>query len=284
MDNICILATTCKNFTIIKDSLTLMFSFIALIISFITLWSNLKEKRQKRLPNLKILSIINTKSILNASDITQSNHCRIQHGYSTCNISLDGKICTYKSEDCKEYGYIDEIKANKNKAYFTYFSSKPHLVINHATDNNRFIIDHSNVKIIFHNYGAKISALSISKFKIFFNDNTHFESLVLLGDKNNKLTISPQENETFELYFDEITTDLNNSMCQLVNPEYYDSSPQSIDLLKTHIPKEIFAYNKIEMTTTCWDVNNRPIEYLITIEHNGNFFLSSTTLLSKFWI
>lgn len=79
------------------------------------------------------------------------------YGDTTSNISLNEKIVTFNAEDKNnniENGFIDEIKSNMYKK--VYFTNKPYLIINHATNKSNFIINHSNVKITFHNYGAKI--------------------------------------------------------------------------------------------------------------------------------
>lgn len=219
-----------------------------------------------------------TKSDPKSSTVNDGTYCRIYNGESSSDISIKGSMAIFKSDDNKiEPGFIDEIKSNMNKkVYFTYVEGKPYLVVNHATSTERFIVDHSNTKITFHNYGAKISALSIEKLIIYYKPEMNLDTLTLQGNPNNKITLSPEENEKFELYYDEVTTDLNNSTCQLPT-KTYNSMIGSFNFLKSHMSSNILCYNKLEIIFICWDMYNIPQRYSIIIEYNGNFFVSSTT-------
>lgn len=276
----------------IRDIISILIPFIALIVSICSFISTNKTSRLQRevlekqkLPNLTILSIETTKSNPQTSSVKDGSHCRIYEGSPETDISLNNSMATYKSTNTDiDLGFINELKThitrNKKDVYLTYFFSKPYLMIQHATDPNDFIIDHSNVKITFHNYGAIITALSIERFKVYYNPEIEFESQTFEGMIEQKITLTPEENDSFILFFDEITTNFNNSMCRL--PEHvYNSTPDSFDILKAHTERNVLRYNKLEITLICWDIYNNPIKYLITVEHNGNFFISTTTLLSK---
>jgi hypothetical protein len=274
----------------LKDQLTITFSAIALIISAISLKNShrintaqLKLIYNQKLPNIKLLSVDITKSIPNKSTVFDGSYCRIFNGESTANISLNNKMATFNTNDPSiENGFIQEIKENINKpnAYFTYFNSKPFLIANHATDIDSFIIDHSNVKMTFHNYGALISGLSIKSLVVYYKPEMDLKKLTFYGNEQNIITLSPEENNNLVMFFNEVTTNLNNSLCQI--PEkIYENSPHSFTLLRTHMPENILSYNKLELNLNCWDLYNNKTELKITIEYNGNFFVSTTTLQNK---
>jgi len=272
--------------------LTLAISCFALTISILSYISGktiqkeqMKEILKHRLPNLQILSIESTKSNPNNPSLIDGSNCRILEGHSTANVSLNRTIATFNSSDSNiEAGFIDEIKTHIksgcNDTYLTYFFEKPYLIVNHASKKDRFIVDHSNVKITFHNYGASISALSIEEFKVYFKPEMDIEILTFKGNPDCKMKFAPDYNEKFELYFDEVTTDLNNAMCQLPL-DVYESVPKKHNILKSHMINNILSYDKLEIAMVCWDIYNTPIKCLITVEYNGNFFISTTTLLEK---
>lgn len=267
--------------------------FIALIVSIITSASTMRLSKLQRkllenqkLPNLNILSVETTKSKADSSTkVTDAKHCRIYEGNSMADFSLQKHMAVFESTDIGiEPGFIDELKShiknNKRDVYLTYFDSKPYLIIQHASNVNNFIIDHSNVKIKFCNYGAKMTAFSIESFKVYYNEERDISELFFKGDPAQKITFKPEDNDEFELFFDEVTTDLNNSMCQLPL-DVYLATPDSFDILKAHSERNVLCYHKLEIVCICWDIYNMPIKYLITIEHNGNFFVSTTSLVKR---
>ena len=206
-------------------------------------------------------------------------YCRIKSGNSNSNISLDGNIAVFDAENKMiEDGFIEEIKSHigENNTYFTYFGEKPYLIINHAFDKKRFIVDHSNTIIKLHNYGAKISSLSIESFIAHYRINDVTKKISFYGDINSKITLSPEENDQFVLFFDEVTTDLNNSLCQM-NPSNYAVMPEYMNLLRTHMTQNWLNYEKLEIKFHCWDLFNNETISKITIEYNGHFFISTTT-------
>lgn len=271
------------------DFLSLIISLFALIFTGLTFFvtyrtynAQLNQLKKQNLPNLKLLSMSCNKSNPDSSKVNDGSYCRIYNGESSSDISINGSMAVFQSNDINiEPGFINEIKSNMHKSvYFTYVEGKLYLVANHATNPERFIVDHSNTKITFHNYGAKISALSIEKLKIYYKPEMNLDVLTLEGNPDNKIALTPDENEKFELYFDEVTTDLNNSTCQLPK-NIYNSMIESFNLLKSHMSPNILSYNKLEIFFTCWDMYNLPQKYKITLEYNGNFFISSTTYLEK---
>lgn len=274
----------------LKDQLTITLSIIAIIISAISLISSykingaqLKQIHNQTLPNIKLLSVDITKSIPNKSTVFDGSYCRIFNGKFNNNISLNNKIATFNANDQSiENGFIQEIKSNINNpnAYFTYFDSKPFLIANHATDINSFIVDHSNVKMTFINYGSLISNLSIKSLIVYYKPEMKLKNLTFSGNEQNIITLSPEENKNLIMFFDEVTTNLNNSLCQIPE-EIYENSPSSFSLLRTHMPENILTYDKLELNLNCWDLYNNKTELKITIEYNGNFFVSTTTLQNK---
>ena len=92
--------------------------------------------------------------------------------------------------------------------------------------------------------------------------------------------MSPNENEEFVLFLDEVTTDLNNSLCQM-SASTYINTPESFNLLRTHMVTNRLNYNKLEVTLSCWDIFDIKTLLLITFEYNGDFFISSTTILKE---
>lgn len=269
--------------TITLSILALLISFLSLINSYKINNAQLKQIHNQKLPNIKLLSVDITKSSPNKSTVFDGSYCRIIQGKSNDKISLNNKIATFNTDDPSiENGFIQEIKSNINNpnAYFTYFDSKPFLIANHATDINSFIIDHSNVKMTFHNYGALICGLSIKTLVVYYKPEMNLKNLTFYGNEQNIITLSPEENNNLVMFFDEVTTNLNNSLCQI--PEnIYENSPNSFTLLKTHMPENILTYNKLELNLNCWDLYNNKTKLKITIEYNGNFFVSTTTLQNK---
>lgn len=85
-------------------------------------------------------------------------------------------------------------------------------------------------------------------------------SSLTLNDTDNKIILTPQENEKLELFFDEVTTNLNNSMCNLPN-NIYESIPNSIDLLRNRMPQNILNYQKLKLTILCCDIYNITIKF-----------------------
>ena len=42
-------------------------------------------------------------------------------------------------------------------------------------------------------------------------------------------------------------------------------------------------YDKLEIVIHCWDLYNNETTSKITFEYNGNFFISTTTILNEHW-
>lgn len=273
---------------------SLIISIISLIFLGLTYFTThktynaqLKQIQNQELPNLRILSVESHKSHYNSSDsIYDGKYCRIFYGdASSVNISLNENIAVFDANNPNteiESGFIDEVKSHigDNNAYFTYFGTKPYLILNHASNHDRFIIDHSNVKLTLHNYGAKISALSIKEIIVHYKSEMNVEPTIFYGNDKNKISLSPDENDKFILYLDEVTTDLNNSLCQMSESTYINS-PESFDLLRAHMVTNRLNYDKLEVKFRCWDMFNNETILKITFEYNGNFFVSSTTILKN---
>lgn len=283
------------------------FNYISLILSILTLIfvgktyfvtrktydaefeqirTNLEQINKQKLPYLKLLSVDTYKSKYNSSDsVYDGKYCRIFKGESITKISLNESMAIFDVEDPDskiENGFIDEIKSHigKNDAYFTYFGAKPYLILNHASNRDRFIIDHSNVVLTLHNYGATINAMSVKKIVIYYKPEMNIEPTTFHGNDKNKISLSPNENEEFVLFLDEVTTDLNNSLCQM-SASTYINTPESFNLLRTHMVTNRLNYNKLEVTLSCWDIFDIKTLLLITFEYNGDFFISSTTILKE---
>jgi len=267
--------------SLIVSIMSVMFAGLTYCVTRRTYNAQLEQIKNQESPNLRILSIETTKSHPDISGVNDGAYCRIYSGTSTSNISLDNNIATFSAEDKQiESGFIEEIKHHigKKNVYFTYFGSNTYLIFNHATSTDRFIIDHSNAKITLHNYGVTISALSIKSLVIYYKPEMDLKSLTFNGDANSKITLFPDEDGNFVLFLDEVTTDLNNSTCQIPS-SIYKSAPESFDLLRTHMSENILAYNKVELNLNCWDIYNNKTALQITLEYNGNFFISSTTVV-----
>lgn len=267
--------------------ISLIFVGLTYFITHKTYNAQLKQIQNQELPNLRILSVESFKSQYNLSDsVYDGKYCRIFNGdASTVNISLNENIAVYDANDPNtkiEGGFIDEVKSHigDNNAYFTYFGAKPYLILNHASNSDRFIIDHSNVKLTFHNYGTKISALAIKEIVVYYKSEMNTEPITFYGDDKNKISLSPDENDKFILYLDEVTTDLNNSLCQM-SVSTYINSPESFDLLRAHMVTNRLNYDKLEVKFCCWDMFNNETLLKINFEYNGNFFVSSTTILKN---
>ncbi|WP_304528276.1 hypothetical protein [Romboutsia ilealis] len=189
-------------------------------------------------------------------------------------------LFNYKDEKI-ENGFIKEIESHigNNETYFTYFGSHPYLMIVHASSKERYIVDHSNVIIKLHNYGATISALSIESFTVYYTPKQNIEPITFQGDINKKITLSPEENDNFVLHFDEVTTDLSNSLCQITAISYKNSSDY-MTLLRTHMIENDLKYDKLEIKFHCWDLFNNKTILKITIEYNGDFFISNTSVIN----
>lgn len=262
--------------------LSFLASLAVYFITYRTYSAQLKQMHNKELPNFKIIAVeshINhqTENI----SVYDGVYCRIYSGESTSNISLNENLAVFDAQkENIEDGFIEEIKSHigENNTYFTYFGGKPYLIINHALSKERFIIDHSNVIIKLHNYGATISALSIESFIAHYKSNDAIQKIIFNGNIENKITLSPEENNEFVLFFDEVTTDLNNSLCQ-ISPSIYPMLPEYMDLLRTHMVQNRLNYNKLEIKLHCWDLFNNKTIFKITIEYNGNFFISTTSII-----
>lgn len=149
--------------------------------------------------------------------------------------------------------------------------------MNNATDCNSYIIDHSNTKITLHNFGAAICAMSVESIIVEYT-NPATENLLLTGNEENKITLSPDDNNELILYLDEVTTDLTNSLCR-VSKETFESTADSFDLLKTHMPENVLEYEKMIINLNCWNLYNEKHIFQIIVEYNGNFFVSSTNVI-----
>lgn len=269
---------------LILPAISAIFTGIVCFITYRTYNEQFKQMRNATLPNLKLLSVNVKKSNSDTPVLSDGSYCRIFYGNSANYMNLNQKIATFNADDSRiENGFIDEIKSNidlhinKSNAYFTYFNSKIFLIANHATDKDSFIIEHSNVKMEFHNYGAPISCLSIKSLVVFYKPNMNLEKLFFYGNENHIITLSPKQNKSLVIYFDEVTTNFNNSLCQ-IQQDTYEDAPDSFNLLTNHMPENILAYDKLELTLNCWDLFNNKKKIKITIEYNGNFFVSSTSL------
>lgn len=265
--------------------ISLIFSIVLCIVTVILYLKQYKQIQKQNLPNLRIISVISDKSD-STSSINDGTYCRIFSGESEINLSLNGQMAVFDAKDEKiEEGFIDEIQSHigKNDTYFTYFGLQPYLIINHATSKENFIIDHSNVKITLHNYGATINSMAIDSLTVYYKPNMNIEPFTFYGDINNKITLSPDENNEFVLFLDEVTTNLNNSLCK-TSPSQYQGLPKSCNLLRTHMVENKLQYDKLEIIVHCWDLYNNETISKITFEYNGNFFVSSTTVSEiNFW-
>jgi len=266
------------------DFLSLIISILSFIISFFTCFitvrtynAQFKQIKNQELPNLKILSIVSNKSESNDSKaLSENKYCRIIKNSGTDK----NEMAVFTSDDEEiENGFIYEIESHigKNNVYFTYFNQNPFLVINHASDKKKYVVDHCNVIISLHNYGATISALSIESFTAYYKASKDIEKIFFRGNIDKKITLSPNENENFILCFDEVTTNFENCLCH-TDSEDYNELPESIDILRIHMPENSFSYDKLEIKFHCWDLFNNETVSTITIEYNGNFFISTTSI------
>lgn len=249
-----------------------------MFVTYRTYDAQFKQIKNQELPNLKILSINSIKSDTSKSpSLYDGSYCRIVKG-STISKEIIPEF-DFNNEQI-ERGFINEIESHigNSETYFTYFGNNPYLMITHASSKENFIVDHSNVVIKLHNYGSTISALSIESFTAYYKPESNIEPITFQGNINNKITLTPEENENFVLHFDEVTTDLNNSLCK-IKQEDYVNIPNDINLLKTHMTENMLQYNKLEIKLHCWDLFNNETVFKITIEHNGNFFISYTSIL-----
>lgn len=244
--------------------------------------NQLKEMSTKELPNLKIVSVESHKHQEN-STIYDGTYCFLYK--ATSNQNLEG-LPSFKIRDLvNETAFFNEIESRIDEkscqptVYLTYFGSKPFLVLNCATDKNNYDIAHSNVKITFYNYGAVVSAISVKSLVIYYNNAlSQVNPFFVKGDDNSKIILSPQDNKEFTLFFDEVTTNKNSALCQ-IDKNVYEAMPDSVDLIRFHMIKNYLNYSKLELILNCWDVYDNKTELKITLEYNGNFFVSSTTLV-----
>lgn len=267
--------------SLIVSAFSLLISVLTYFVTYRTYNAQLEQIKKQKLPNFRILSIEYSKSHPNTTNINDGKYCIIYKGYSINDIELNKIMATFNYNDAQiENGFIEEIESHleKTNVYFTYYDTKPYLIANHATTKDKFIIEHSNTKITLHNYGAIISTLSIESLKVSYSPIMDKKDLIFQGIENNKITLSPDENKEFALFFDEVTTGFNDSLCETPFLTY-NTLPDSFDLLKVHMPKNILTYNKMELIFSCWDLYNNKHRLQITIEYNGNFFISTTTIL-----
>jgi hypothetical protein len=266
---------------LIFSALSLLISSLIYFITYRTYNAQFEQIKKQKLPNFRILSIEFNKSHPDSSNIYDGKYCIIYKGYSSNDIELNKLMATFKSDDEQiETGFIEEIESHleKTDVYFTYYGTKPYLIANHTTAKDKFIIEHSNTKITLHNYGAIISTLSIESLTVSYSLDMDKKDLFFHGIENNKITLSPDQNKEFVLFFDEVTTGFNDSLCETPFLTYNTLS-DSFDLLKVHMPQNILTYNKMELIFSCWDLYNNKHRLQITIEYNGNFFISTTTIL-----
>ena len=273
-----------NNIEIICDILTSISTLFTAIICYVTCKTynaKFKQIRKQSLPNLQILSIKYSKSNPNDTNLSNGRHCRIKRGSTKADINISNNIASFESTDKQiEDGFISELEShisNHNDAYFTYLGSYPYLILNHATDNNSYIIDHSNTQITLHNFGAVMCAMSVKSILVEYND-PESKDLFLIGNEENKIMLSPDDNDELILYLDEVTTDLNNSLCK-VSEETFNVAPDSFDLLKTHMPENILQYKKMIIELNCWNLYYEKHILQITVEYNEHFLISSTTVL-----
>lgn len=271
-----------NNISIILSALSLAVSTALYLVTFKTYNAQLKQIKNQELPNFKVLSIDAKKSYPDKNpSLYDGSYCRIVKGESTAKETINGHLPVFNFENEQiEPGFIEEIESHigKNETYFTYFGNNPYLMIVHASSKERYIVDHSNVGIKLHNYGSTISALSIESFTAYYTSEQNIDPITFQGDINQKITLSPDENDNFLLYFDEVTTNLNNSLCELT-PENYITSSDYMNLLRTHIVKNHLNYDKLEIIFHCWDLFNNKNILKITIEYNGDFFISNTSII-----
>jgi hypothetical protein len=276
-----------KNY--IVNVATLVIAFIAMLISafvyhitFKTYNAQLEQIINQELPNLKILTIGARKNYINMpATLYNRVYCRILKGEATNKYTFNDNIPIFDIEDEQiETGFIEEIESHigNNETYITYFGGDPYLMVIHASSKERYLIEHANVIINLHNYGSTISALSIESFTAYYKNK--LEPIVFQGNKDDKITLSPDENNSLDLIFDEVTTDLRNSLCDM-SYDTYIALPEYMDLLKTHMVENTLNYDKLEIIFHCWDLFNNETVSKITIEYNGNFFISTTSIIDK---
>ncbi len=63
------------------------------------------------------------------------------------------------------------------------------LNISHATTSDRFIIDHSNTKIILHKCGVAISAMATVSLFVYYKIEINLKELIFSGDSRSRITM-----------------------------------------------------------------------------------------------
>lgn len=284
-------------FIFTPDNVSMLISILGFGISVISLYRTsrhykknqaLIERQIKNIdnsfaPNPHVQKLMYSKSNIDAKELKDANYCRIAVNIPVNlipTLSLGNKIKVFKSTDISDgqiAAFISECMKRKECVYLTYLEDTPHICFNHARDNNLpFIIEYSNVIIDFHNYGADASAFKLNSMKVTLNDGNVIERF---GPPNNIISITPEQNKSFSLIFDEIVENVDDSICKISEETYSnfpDNKGKPKNLLYYRLVGEVIRYNKIELDCTFYNNYNTPYDYILSLENNSDYFITKT--------
>lgn len=269
---------------------TIIASVVTIKLYFVTRRINIAQEkimRKQVLPNLRMSAV---KSYKNTGNF---DLCNGTYFYIYCkNTSTHiGKFPHCAKEDLNDSNetkaFFNEIESRMEKAryrgnvYFTFLDKKLFLILNCGTKKDNYTVAHSNVEITFENCGEAIGAIGIESFTIYYKNTIAKKKHVKIkGDKNSKIILPSENAKNFTVFFDEITTELDATLCQIPSGTYADISSE-IDLLKLNMPENYLNYSKLELILVCWDMYENKTRFKIILEYSGNDtrFVSSSHLL-----
>lgn len=274
-----------ENLSPMIDLMSTIFTGILALLMYLTTKKLNKQQLEitsrQDIPDPHIISITQIKSEIPASgglSLSQANHCRIQQGDTQINLTLNDQIPAFSANSLNEFepAYLPYCKSHDPGVFFLYIKQTPHLCIKHELNKEQFIIDFNNCQVLLKNYGAEMVSLAITRYEVVFC-NKQKSNLILWGNAENKIVITPEENKSgILLYIDEITTEFQDAVC-LVNPTIYSQMPSELDILKLNVNNNFLQYDKMIFECECTNRFNQVFKYEITIAYNGYTYISQTT-------
>lgn len=268
-----------------------MGSFIFTVLSFVSLEKlnkkNIISFERDQSSNLQIREVKFTKSMPSNGDRLKpedEKYIYRRFSYNTdrsIDLSLNNTIqCDTESTlEKMEPGFIEEIQNNVNSIYLTYFQGQYCLVINQAADKNSFVVEHCNTKVVLHNYGVPINYISIKSCTIYPTSGNEQHSIRAKNPELNKHPFHIDKDESITILIDEVTTQLNQSLC-IIQEEIYQMLPNSFDLLRFRMKDNLLQYEKMEFECAFWDIYGNKYDYIFTLQYIEHFLSSSSKILN----
>lgn len=255
-----------------------LFALILSILSFALV--TIKEAKLKKIELTPFLVISSMK--LKKKNCNSGVHAkRFYYGdYEQQQLSLNGaiEIEKFDSNNLEHESFMEECRKQNNKIYFSRFEESKCLVFNTLSSNSvgkDFFYEFCSTEIGFVNYGALIKNVSIDSVSGIMDNDEKFE---IKGIKNNYLDCVIPTGGTFTLTCDEVSENIDNSLC--INSEsIYNKFGDEFDFLKKRLPKNSLKYKKLKFNITCYNLAGNGFKYNLILEKQNGVLNSNTKMI-----